>query len=105
MPCPRAVMPSPLTITVRVRSRRSTSPLGRRRPWREQSSDQLGSLPKPLLLGRSCRGGEFSFDLCEHLRQRHGERANGLFEVRRGHVGFLCSGLSGHRQRPAGVGG
>src|SRR4029077_12598416 len=32
----------------------------RRLPWREQPTDQLGSLPEPLLLGRFCGGGKFS---------------------------------------------
>ena len=62
---------------LRVRSRRSTLPLGEGLPRREQPSDQLGSLPEPLLLGRFCRGGKFSLDLREHLRQRHGERDDG----------------------------
>jgi len=34
-------------------------------------------LPEPLLFGWSYGGGKFGLDLCEHLRQRDGERAQG----------------------------
>jgi hypothetical protein len=77
------------------RSRRSTS-LRLETAWGEQPSDQLGSLSEPPLLGRSCRGGKFSLDLREHLRQRDREREDGAVQVGRGHSRFPCSGLSGH---------
>jgi len=56
-------------------------PLGGRLPWGEQSTDQICSLPEPLPLGRSCRGGEFGLDLREHLRQRDGEREQRSFKI------------------------
>ena len=60
----------------------------RRLPWREQPTDQLGSLPEPLLLGRFCGGGKFSLGLSEHLRQGHREWKDGAVEIGRGH----CAG-------------
>jgi hypothetical protein len=68
-----------------------------RLPWREQSTDQLGSLPEPLLLGGLCRGGKFSLDLREHPWQRDREWEDGSGLGRgRSFAGFLRGGLSGH---------
>jgi hypothetical protein len=72
-----------------------------RLPRSEQAADQFGSLPEPLLLGRSCRGGKFSLDFCKHPRQRHGERVQRSFQIGGRSFQVLVIGFRGHNPRAA----
>jgi hypothetical protein len=73
---PKAVKPSPLDLGGDPADPAAAPRLDWRLPRSEQPADQLGSVPEPLLLGRS-RAGKITLDLLQHRRQGHRERNEG----------------------------